>query len=109
MNYISQRGTCFESANMSVRSTASNESHSTSSSSDTMASVTLRGPQHPFLTPGRASTISSWTTSLPGQNTQPHSESVADAQSREAAVEAYRQLKLALFSKASNPISTKSP
>ncbi|KAF1942305.1 hypothetical protein EJ02DRAFT_175634 [Clathrospora elynae] len=87
---------------MSLRSTSSTVSHTSSSSSSTsMASATATHQlAHPFLTPGRASTISSWTSSLPGRNSSSPSSSKLDAQSREAAIEAYQQLKMAMFSKA---------
>ncbi|KAF2465178.1 uncharacterized protein BDR25DRAFT_360806 [Lindgomyces ingoldianus] len=55
---------------------------------------------HPFLPPSRVSTISSWTSTLPERGSRPRSTSEADPTSRDAAIEAYRKLKLALFSKA---------
>ncbi|KAF1363415.1 hypothetical protein EJ07DRAFT_72221, partial [Lizonia empirigonia] len=62
-------------------------------SSDTMASLASQQSQHPYLTPGRASSITSWTSSIE-RSTQAPSASDADAMSREAAIEAYRQLKV---------------
>ncbi|KAJ4986552.1 hypothetical protein SVAN01_07988 [Stagonosporopsis vannaccii] len=67
-------------------------------SSDTMASVASQQAQHPYLTPGRASTITSWTSSIERSYELP-TTSEADNVSREAAIEAYRQLKAALFTK----------
>jgi hypothetical protein len=54
---------------------------------------------HPFLPPSRASTISSWTSSIPDR---PHHQTDPDKEtmSKNAAIEAYRQLKLAIFFKA---------
>ncbi|KAF2788077.1 hypothetical protein K505DRAFT_256327 [Melanomma pulvis-pyrius CBS 109.77] len=57
---------------------------------------------HPFLAPGRASSITSWATSLPERSSRPSTASEIDGMSRDAAFEAYRQLKLALFSKVWN-------
>jgi hypothetical protein len=68
-------------------------------STDTMASVASQQSQHPYLDPGRASTITLWTSSIERSH-QPQGASKNDDKSREAAIEAYRQLKAALFSKA---------
>jgi hypothetical protein len=68
-----------------------------------MASSSVSGfspSQHPFLTPTRAGNVSSWTLSIPGRGSYPSANSGPDDQSREAAIEAYRQLKAAIFSKA---------
>ena len=54
---------------------------------------------HPYLEPSRASSITSWANSLPTRNLLPPNKSEVEEMSREAAFEAYRQLKLALFSK----------
>jgi hypothetical protein len=56
-------------------------------------------PSHPYLSPGQASTIASWTSSIPNRNLGPRILSNDEAAQREAAFEAYRQLKLAMFSK----------
>ncbi|KAF2191784.1 hypothetical protein K469DRAFT_718800 [Zopfia rhizophila CBS 207.26] len=76
-----------------------------SSSSENMQSPPLSPSSpppsaHPFLTPGQASTITSWATTLPERGTRPCTTSEVEAMSRDAAIEAYRKLKLALFSKA---------
>ncbi|KAF2629215.1 hypothetical protein BU25DRAFT_409124 [Macroventuria anomochaeta] len=76
-------------------------------SSETMASVASQQSQHQYLTPGRASFITSWTSSIE-RSPQPHSASDADAMSREAAIEAYRQLKVVLFSKAASSTYSRS-
>ncbi|KAF2826621.1 hypothetical protein CC86DRAFT_369837 [Ophiobolus disseminans] len=65
-----------------------------------MTSVEARQSSHPYLTPNRASTISTWQSSLPERKLQFSMTSEADAESRKAAVEAYQQLKLSLFSRA---------
>ncbi|EAT81516.1 hypothetical protein SNOG_11017 [Parastagonospora nodorum SN15] len=79
---------------MSSRSTRSSASQTSTSSSATMTSIATQPSSHPFLTPGRASTISSWQLSLPER--QSHSQTSLDAQaaSRQAAVDAYQQLKI---------------
>ncbi|EMD67203.1 hypothetical protein COCSADRAFT_34060 [Bipolaris sorokiniana ND90Pr] len=64
-----------------------------------MAPVSLHPSSHPFLTPTRASDISSWTLSVPERSSSSSTESITDAQSRQAAIEAYRQMKAALFSR----------
>ncbi|KAF1925037.1 uncharacterized protein M421DRAFT_424257 [Didymella exigua CBS 183.55] len=89
--------------------TLSRPSSRTSSicSSDTMASVSSQQSQHPYLTPGRASTITSWTSSIE-RNPQRRSASNEDAMSRQAAIEAYLQLKVALFSKVASSTYTRS-
>lgn len=74
---------------------------------DTMASVSSQQPQHPFLTPGRASTITSWTSSIE-RSPQPQPASDEDVMSREAAIQAYLELKAALFSKAASSTRTRS-
>ncbi|EUC41039.1 hypothetical protein COCMIDRAFT_107209 [Bipolaris oryzae ATCC 44560] len=63
-----------------------------------MAPVSLHQSSHPFLTPTRASDISSWTLSVPERSSNSSTQST-DAQSRQAAIEAYRQMKAALFSR----------
>ncbi|KAH7348997.1 hypothetical protein BKA66DRAFT_432029 [Pyrenochaeta sp. MPI-SDFR-AT-0127] len=84
---------------MAPRSTCSTASHTSSRSSDPMDSGSTHQPQHAFLTPSRASTISSWTSSLPERSPNSQTNIQADVEAREAAIEAYQQLKLALFSK----------
>lgn len=76
-------------------------------SSDTMTSVSSQQSQHPYLTPGRASTITSWTSSIE-RSPQSQSASNEDAVSRQAAIEAYLHLKAALFSKAASSTHTRS-
>ncbi|KAH9859326.1 hypothetical protein IAQ61_011107 [Plenodomus lingam] len=86
---------------MSIRSSSSTTSQSSStSSSDQMATFTSFTSPHPFLTPGRASTISSWTSTLPERSSGAHQQCQSESKTPEATVEAYRLLKLALFSKA---------
>lgn len=71
-----------------------------------MASVASQPSQHPYLTPGRAFSITSWTSSIERSH-QPQAATEDDSVSREAAIEAYRQLKAALFSRASVSTSGK--
>jgi hypothetical protein len=101
--YISLKGHLLYLAAMSSRSTRSTASQSSTSSSATAASLASHQSSHPYLTPGRASTISTWQLSLPERQAQPHMSSDAEAESRKAAVEAYQQLKLSLFSRAKTP------
>jgi hypothetical protein len=101
--YISLRILLSYLAAMSSRSTRSTASQSSTSSSATTASPPSRQLSHPYLTPGRAFTISSWQSSLPERRTQSPMSSEAEAESRKAAVEAYQQLKLSLFSRAKTP------
>ncbi|EUC29546.1 hypothetical protein COCCADRAFT_106252 [Bipolaris zeicola 26-R-13] len=68
-----------------------------------MAPASLHQSSHPFLTPARASDISSWTRSVPERSSSSSTESITDAQSRQAAIEAYRQMKAALFSRSLHP------
>jgi len=65
-----------------------------------MASVASQKSQHPFLTPGRASNISSWTSTLPNRRFVAHVDTQTEAETPEATIEAYRRLKTALFSRA---------
>jgi hypothetical protein len=58
-----------------------------------------RPATHPFLSPNRALAINTWTTSLPQRETRPLTR-VDSLLPQDAAIEAYRQLKLALFSHA---------
>ena len=67
-----------------------------------MAPISMHQSPHPFLTPKRASDISIWTSSLPGRNSYRPTESDPDSRSREAAIEAYRQLKATLFARATS-------
>ncbi|KAF1829236.1 hypothetical protein BDW02DRAFT_574175 [Decorospora gaudefroyi] len=91
---------------MSSSSISSATSHTSSnSSSSSMASVATQQSTHRYLTPSHASTISSWTSSLPERNSSSFSEPELDARSHEAAIEAYRQLKMSLFSKANSNTS----
>lgn len=93
--------------NMSSPSTCSSASQSSStSSSTTMMSVTAHQASHPHLTPGRASSISTWQESLAGRRQQSTISSEAENESRRAAVDAYQQLKMSLFTRAG--ASTKS-
>ncbi|KZM19137.1 uncharacterized protein EKO05_0010223 [Ascochyta rabiei] len=69
-----------------------------------MASMASQQSYHPYLSQGRASTITSWTLSIQRSPQQPFT-SDADTMSCEAAIEAYRQLKVALFSKAAASLS----
>ncbi|KAF2705773.1 hypothetical protein K504DRAFT_83489 [Pleomassaria siparia CBS 279.74] len=90
------------STNASVSSTWSRSSNENMHSPPPPPSSSSSPPPptpHPYLAPGRASYISSWATSLPERSTQPHTASEADQISRDAAFEAYRQLKLAMFSR----------
>ncbi|KAF1847845.1 uncharacterized protein K460DRAFT_363866 [Cucurbitaria berberidis CBS 394.84] len=85
---------------MAPCSTGSLVSYTTSvPSSTSMASVSVCQSTHPFLTPGRASSIASWTSSLPERSCRSTTSSEADLRSRDT-IEAYRQLKMAIFSKA---------
>jgi hypothetical protein len=59
--------------------------------------------KHPFLPPARASTISSWRSTIPERISRSHTAPGVDSMSRDAAIEAYQQLKLALFSKVRSP------
>jgi hypothetical protein len=93
--------------NMSSPSIYSSASRASSnSSSTTMTSVAAQAASHPHLTPGRASSISIWQESLAGRREQPSMSSDAENESRRAAVEAYQQLKMSLFTRAG--ASTKS-
>jgi len=86
-------------------------SSSSSSSSDTLSPTSASSPSdvlsahispipHPYLSPGQASTIAMWTSSLPDRGAQSQRFlSENESASREAAIEAYRQLKLTLFSR----------
>ncbi|KAF2845135.1 hypothetical protein T440DRAFT_472875 [Plenodomus tracheiphilus IPT5] len=65
-----------------------------------MATVASHTSSHPFLTPGQASTISSWTSSLPERSSDSQHQCQSELKTPEATVEAYRQFKLAMFSKA---------
>ncbi|KAF9737296.1 hypothetical protein PMIN01_05075 [Paraphaeosphaeria minitans] len=56
-------------------------------------------PSHPYLSPDRASTIASWTSSIPSRSPGPRTLTDDEMARREAAFEAYRQMKLAMFSK----------
>jgi hypothetical protein len=56
-------------------------------------------PSHPYLSSDQASTIASWTSSISNRNPGPRTLNNDEAAQREAAFEAYRQLKLAMFSK----------
>ncbi|KAF2245883.1 hypothetical protein BU26DRAFT_507557 [Trematosphaeria pertusa] len=87
---------------MSSTPSSSPPSVSSTQSSQDMSLAPPPSPSsmHPFLPPSRASTITSWTSSLPERGSRCHPSSDRDALSRDAAIEAYRQLKLALFSKA---------
>ncbi|EOA84259.1 uncharacterized protein SETTUDRAFT_164479 [Exserohilum turcica Et28A] len=67
-----------------------------------MAPVSLQQSSHLFLSPTRASDISIWTMSVPKRNATSSVESSAEARSREAAIEAYCQMKAALFSRSTN-------
>jgi hypothetical protein len=84
---------------MSSRSTRSSASQASTSSSATMTSVATHTSTHPYLTPGRASTISSWQLSLPERHSQSHTSSEAEEASRQATVEAYQQLKMSAKAK----------
>ncbi|KAF2269399.1 hypothetical protein CC78DRAFT_574960 [Lojkania enalia] len=95
---------------MSPGSTGSSTSSNQSTSSNKMISFPASPPPspHPFLPPSRASTITSWTTTLPERSSRPRSASEVDVMSRDAAIEAYQKLMQALFSKAQRPESTQS-
>ncbi|RMZ68203.1 hypothetical protein GMOD_00004411 [Pyrenophora seminiperda CCB06] len=67
-----------------------------------MAPVSMHQSPHPFLTPTRASAISTWTSSLPERNSCSPTEPEPESLSREAAIEAYRQFKAALFARATS-------
>lgn len=85
---------------MSSRSARSSASEASSISSS--ATMTQAAPQssHPYLTPGRASTISTWQSRLCERQSQSQISSEAEEESRRAAVEAYQQMRMALFAKA---------
>ncbi|KAF2652620.1 hypothetical protein K491DRAFT_42971 [Lophiostoma macrostomum CBS 122681] len=78
-----------------------NESSSSKNSSSSDESM-LTPPQsprvmeHPFLPLARASTISSWRSSIPERISRSNTASDAEGMSRDAAIEAYQQLKLAI-------------
>lgn len=94
----------FQHNNMSSRAPSSTGSQPSSAPSPRiMASVATHQSSHPFLTPAHASNISTWASSLPRHQSYSSPQSESEAQSREAAIEAYRQLKAALFSKAMDP------
>ncbi|KAF2685212.1 hypothetical protein K458DRAFT_21533 [Lentithecium fluviatile CBS 122367] len=80
---------------MSAPSSISSSTKSTSSR-EMLSRPSSPLSSHPFLSPNRASTISSWTLSLPERESRPCDD---EALSRDTAIEAYRQLKLALFSR----------
>ncbi|KAH7413935.1 hypothetical protein DE146DRAFT_12550 [Phaeosphaeria sp. MPI-PUGE-AT-0046c] len=86
---------------MSSRSSHSSNSQSSKSSSASMMTAMAQSQSRPYLTLDRASTISSWQSSLPDRKPQSHlpssMASQAGAQPHQAAVDAYQQLKLALF------------
>ncbi|KAH8732025.1 hypothetical protein GQ44DRAFT_698371 [Phaeosphaeriaceae sp. PMI808] len=89
---------------MSATSIRSSTSQTSShSSSTTMTSIATHQPSHPYLTSGRASTISTWQSSVSARRSQPKYAPEADVGSQKAAIEAYQQLKLALFSRAGTP------
>lgn len=94
-------------------STTSSDGLSSSSSKSSRDTAPMVSPQlsHPYLSSGQASTIASWTSSLPNRSSGSRSLSDEDTAKREAAIEAYRQLKLAMFSKSggaspSKPLSS---
>jgi hypothetical protein len=89
---------------MSSRSTHSAKSQASSAfSSTTMTTTANRHPPHPYLTPGRASTISTWQSTLFERKSQPHLLSKDEEESHRAAVQAYQELRLSLFSRAATP------
>jgi hypothetical protein len=89
---------------MSSRSTRSAKSQASSAfSSTTMTTTANRHPPHPYLTPGRASTISTWQSTLFERKSQPHLLSKDEEESHRAAVQAYQELRLSLFSRAATP------
>ncbi|KAH7067945.1 hypothetical protein FB567DRAFT_253500 [Paraphoma chrysanthemicola] len=93
---------------MSCRSTRSANSQTASiSSSTSMTPAPSRQSPHPYLTPGRASTISTWQSTLSERNSQAHISSKGEEESRRAAFEAYQQLRMSLFSRAAT--TTTSP
>ncbi|PSN74312.1 hypothetical protein BS50DRAFT_581138 [Corynespora cassiicola Philippines] len=89
-------------------STKTPSSPESSSPDETMLTPTTSSTRestmaHPFLPPSRASTITSWTISVPERRSRMVLGSENEQRSRDATIEAYRQLKLALFSKAQTP------
>ncbi|CAI6304390.1 unnamed protein product [Periconia digitata] len=61
-------------------------------------------PSHQYLSPLRTSTILSWSSSLTEYNSK-STLSPNDQHSKDAAIEAYLQFKLALFAKTQTPHS----
>lgn len=74
---------------------SSNGSVSSQSSAPTRSTL----PSHPYLSPDQASTIASWTSSIPSRSPELRTLTDDEVARRKAAFEAYRQMKLAMFFK----------
>lgn len=83
---------------MSSQTSHSSDSHSIKSSSAIMTSNAAQPSLHPYLTHERAATVSSWQSSLQSQ-LKPSTTSDTEAKNHQDIVDAYQQLKLALFAR----------
>ncbi|KAF1964301.1 hypothetical protein BU23DRAFT_562057 [Bimuria novae-zelandiae CBS 107.79] len=88
---------------------SSSDRRSSNGSECSRGSASMPSPhlQHPYLSYGQATTIASWTSSIPSRSPELQPLADEDAAKREAAIEAYRQLKLAMFSKSTGSSSPK--